>query len=110
EEAIKCARVAVLLVSADFLASEFITTEELPPLLEAAQEEGARILSVILSPCGFLRHPILSKFQSVNNPSEPIESMRRDKQEAVFDKVSVDIENILKSRLSLRSSRRGGRD
>lgn len=97
ERAVKAAKVAILLVSADFLASEFITTNELPRLLESAQKEGARILSVIVSPCAFARHPNLSQFQAVNNPSEPLTSMAWDKQERVFDKLAVEIENFLKA-------------
>jgi len=96
-QAIQCAKAVVLLVSADFLASEFITTEELPQLLRAAQTGGAHILPVILSHCGFLRHPILSQFQTANSPSEPIKSMRRDRQDAVFDKLATEIEEILKA-------------
>ncbi len=45
------AQVALLMVSADFLASDFVTREELPPLFHAAREEGLRILWVPLRPC-----------------------------------------------------------
>ena len=44
-----------MLVSTDFLASDFITHDELPPLLEAAEQEGTLILPVIVSPCAFER-------------------------------------------------------
>src|SRR5579862_10050992 len=53
--AIAQAKVAILLISADFLASEFINGDEMPPLLEAAESQGTLIVSVILSPSAFRR-------------------------------------------------------
>jgi hypothetical protein len=96
-QAIRTTRVAILLVSADFLASEFITTDELPPLLNAAEKEGAVILSIILSPCRFLRTRNLSEFQSVNDPSKPLVSLPRGEQEEIFLRVSELIEDALNS-------------
>src|SRR5713226_2704155 len=68
-EALLCAKVAILLVSADFLASRFIAEIELPSLLAAAQLDGAVILPVILSPCRFTDSE-LSQFQAINSPSK----------------------------------------
>ena len=85
-------RVAVLLISADFLASDFITENELPPLLAAAEKEGLVILCVHLSASRFSDTP-LEQFQSVNDPRRPLVKLRRGNQEDVLVKLTKDIEN-----------------
>jgi hypothetical protein len=50
EKAIQAAKVGLLIVSADFFASDFITNNELPPLVEAASKDGVVIMSLIVSP------------------------------------------------------------
>ena len=82
--ALDAARVAVLLVSADFLASDFITTEEMPALLKSAREGGTEILIVVLSPSQFSAVEGLSRYQTVNDPKEPLIGMDRVRQEEVF--------------------------
>jgi hypothetical protein len=51
EVALAQAKVALLLVSDHFLASEFVMGEEVPRLLAAAEAEGVRVLWVSLSAC-----------------------------------------------------------
>lgn len=97
ERALAEARVAVLLVSADFIASDFINKDELPPLLAAAESEGVLILPIVLSPCRFEETESLSRFQSVNKPSQPLSVTTGARREAVFVKVSRAIEDALKS-------------
>jgi hypothetical protein len=94
-EAINSARVAILLVSADFLASDFIATHELPPLLSAAEQRGTAILPLILSPCRFSNIETIARFQAVNEPSRPLSSMTRRNQEETLVKVSEAIETLL---------------
>jgi nucleotide-binding universal stress UspA family protein len=95
-DALADAKVAILLISADFLASDFIVTDELPPLLKAAEDEGAIILPVILSPCRFARMESLSRFQSVNDPEKPLVQLRHANREKVLDKVARAVEDAFK--------------
>jgi hypothetical protein len=88
ENALQSASAAILLVSADFLASEFIVNNELPTLLEAARTRGTQIIPVILKPCAFARTPELAKFQAVNDPAKPVIRMSHDHREEVWDKVA----------------------
>jgi hypothetical protein len=94
-DVLKSAKVAILLISKHFLDSDFITANELPPLLSAAKAEKAVILPIILSPCRFAYHPRLSKFQSVNPPSEPLEGMSKVQYESVFVKVTELVDEAL---------------
>ena len=90
------AQAAVLLISADFLASNFILENELPPLLEKAEKEGVKILPVILKPCRFTRDKLLSKFQAVNMPENPISGMSEHESELVYDAVAQHLELLTK--------------
>lgn len=85
------AAIAVLLISADFLASDFIVNNELPPLLLAADSKGIRILPVILKPSGFLRDPVLSSFQAINDPRIPLLGMSHIQQEEIYDKIAGEV-------------------
>lgn len=83
-QALTAARVAVLLISADFLASDFIATDELPPLLAAAEVEGVAILPLIVGPSQFEHLPSLSRFQAVNPPSRPLVGLSKVEQETTL--------------------------
>jgi hypothetical protein len=97
EQALDRASVAILLVSADFLASDFITENELPPLLRKAQEQGTRIIPVILKPCRFARDKNLQQFQSFNNPKETVVRMTAGKQEKLYDALAEEVERFCKN-------------
>jgi hypothetical protein len=97
QNALNTAQVAVLLISADFFASDFIDEDELPPLLAAAQAKGVRVLPVILNASRFARNPNLARFQAVNSPDRPLAKMAPAEREEVFDRLAQIIETAFKS-------------
>jgi hypothetical protein len=72
KESIDNAKIAILLISADFLASDFIYRNELPPLLESAKKNGTKIFSVILSPCRFYDYDTINQYHAINDPQKPL--------------------------------------
>lgn len=84
QNAISKTKVAILLVSTDFLGSEFISTTEIPPLLKAAEENGAVILIVILKPCLFEEFEQLNVYQALNAPNNPISKMNETEKEEFY--------------------------
>nr|WP_281359603.1 toll/interleukin-1 receptor domain-containing protein [Roseobacter ponti] len=86
---------AILLVSADFPASDFIVTEELPPLLEAAKKRVARIIPTITKACLFPEIDELSKFQAINPPSKALITMTEGEAEEAYLKLASTIKTLL---------------
>ena len=96
--AINNTKIAVLLISADFFNSDFITEQELPPLLKAAQEDGATILSVILKPCMFDEYPEISQYQAINSPSNTILQMDEATQELTWVELVKTIKKLINTK------------
>jgi len=82
KSAISRAKVALLLISADFFNSDFINTKEIPPLLEMAEKDGATILFLVLKPCMIEEYPEILQYQGLNAPSRPfIRMSEADKED-----------------------------
>lgn len=90
EKALQSASAAILLVSPDFLASDFISNDELPPILEKANTQGTKIFPVIVRRSLF-NHSPLSLFQSVNPPEKPLKACSDAEVDEYFYKLMEDI-------------------
>ena len=71
EIALATAKAAVLLVSPDFLASDFISAHELPRLLEAAKDQGLKILWLALRSSAY-QNTEIERYQALNDPLRPL--------------------------------------
>lgn len=84
QDALSSAKAALLLVTPDFLTSEFIKKYELPILMNAAEKKGLQIFWVAVEPCLY-EVTDFSEFQAINNPNKPLAILpaKKAKQEIV---------------------------
>jgi len=95
-KALESARVAVFLVTQNFLDSPFIKEHELPKLIDAANSRGCLIFWIQVSSTTFEDTP-LAKFQGVIPPNRPLDLM----SDAEQSKVLVDIYRKMKAAVSV---------
>jgi len=69
KEVLDSAKVAVLLVSPNFLASQFICNEELPTILDRAKSEGVVLFWCLVRNCLWTETP-LERYQAAHNPEK----------------------------------------
>ena len=74
DKALGRSKVAVLLVSQNFSASDFILDEELPYILKSAQLQSVMLLWIAVTSAPFDDIGI-GEYQALNNPNEPLDSL-----------------------------------
>jgi hypothetical protein len=96
EQALNRASLAILLISSDFLTSNFIRSEEVPRLLERRGKEGMRLFPIIVRPCPWARVGWLSKIQVRPKNGKPLASMSDYEAEDTLANIAMEIEEMLK--------------
>jgi hypothetical protein len=96
KQALESASIAVLLVSADFLASNYVRNYELPTLLKAAEVGRVKLISFVLGPCA-IKTSGLEKHQIFNDMSGSFSTLSRGKREDWWNKLAQYIVSLLRS-------------
>lgn len=87
-------RVAVFLVTPNFLASDFIQDKEMGYFLEISEKEKVPILWVAVSSSTF-EHTPLEAIQCANDPRKPLDSLSSADQNAEFTKICNKIVSLM---------------
>ena len=102
QKALDSAKVAVLLVSPSFLASEFISRVEVPALLASAQKKGLTVLWVLVSHSRYKMTPI-ADYQAVIHPSKKsLDKMSTAQWKEALNMVAEAIENAFHAQPTIR--------
>jgi hypothetical protein len=83
--------VAVMLVSPDFLASDFIHEQELGPLLKEAEAGGVKIRWILIRDCAWKETPLKDYQAVVSPPDKPFASMTKAKRDTAWRRVCEEI-------------------
>lgn len=94
-QAIAQARIAILLVSANYLASDFILTEEIPALLQRRNSEGLIIVPVIAKACAWRTVDWLTQMKVRPRDGQPVWREGGSHADDELTKIAEEIAQIL---------------
>jgi formylglycine-generating enzyme required for sulfatase activity len=95
-EAMAVASVAVLLVSANFLDSAFILSEEIARLLKRRDNEGVHIFPVIVKPCAWQTVDWLRRMQVRPKEGRPLTAGSEHQIDADLAAIAAEIHELLR--------------
>jgi hypothetical protein len=96
--ALASTKVAVLLVTPYFLASDFIHEHELGPLLKETENGKVSILWIPVRACSYKETP-LKDYQAAGDPEKPLEIMKANRNKA-WVKICEEIKKTVSSSLA----------
>jgi hypothetical protein len=72
EQALSNASVAILLISADFLVSDFVRHKEIPAILERREKDDLRLYPILAKPCAWQAIPWIKEIQIRPAAAKPV--------------------------------------
>jgi TIR domain len=94
-QGISAARVTILLISADYLTSDFVRREEIPRLLQRRLHDGIKIIPVLCRPCPWQPVKWLSSMQMRPQDCRPLSLRSFPQVEAEFASIAQEVMDAL---------------
>ena len=91
ESALQASKLAVLIVSPDFYASEYVRTKELPVLLRRARERRVRVFPLIVGAVLPESHGEVAALHAANDFERPLNGLTESEQERCLAALTRDI-------------------
>lgn len=95
KEAVAKAAVAVCLISADYLSSDFCMKEEIPYLLERREKEGMILIPILIRQCPWKAVKWLKEAQMIPRDGKSVSKDFRDENDEVFAEIAMKIFDIV---------------
>jgi hypothetical protein len=93
KNALSRARIAIFLVSNDFLASDFVMDEELPVIVGAADKKLLKLIWIPIRPSNYKFFEDIVKRQAVISPDQPLSSLSPADQDRALVKICEEIDH-----------------
>jgi hypothetical protein len=94
DEAIERARVAILLISAKFLTSEFITRKEIPEILRRQANDGLTVIPLVVTPCGWETVPWVKDLNVRPEGGKALSLLTKPKADAALARLALEVRTI----------------
>ena len=95
ERELNQAQVAIMLVSADFLVSNFIRTKEIPVFLRRRKREGMLLAPLLIKPCAWQEVPWLEKIKGGSEDNVALSGLSEHDQDQTLADLAREIKAIL---------------
>ena len=95
EKAISRAKVAILLVTANFLSSDFILKKEVPALLKRRERDGVTVLPVIAKACAWKKIPWLAEMNVRPKNGRAVWGAAKNQPDDVLAAITEEIASIV---------------
>ena len=93
KKALAAAKIAVLLVSEQFLASEYITKVELPAILDAAKKKECTLFWILIRDCLYEEYG-LKELQAAHDLKQPLQDLKPSNVNKVLTGIAREISRV----------------